>query len=116
MPARGEQTENGPSGLRLSRTGFTNDAELLTTKLETHTTHRLHRALGCVEADMQILDGRQVQGTASAEARRSITVPEGITLNERERVWYKLTQDTMNDLNDQLEATIKSAFFPYIVL
>jgi hypothetical protein len=65
---------------------------------------------------MQILDGRQVQGTASAEARRSVTVPEDITLNEREKVWYKLTEDTMNDLNDQLEETIKTAFFPYIVL
>ena len=81
---------------------------LTTDQSERYDTH--------IIVDMQILDGRQVQGTASAEARRSITVPEGITLNERERVWYKLTEDTMNDLNDQLEETVKSAFFPYIVL
>lgn len=80
------------------------------------TTDQSERYETHIVIDMQVLDGRQVQGTASAEARRSITVPEDITLNERERVWYKLTKDTMNDLNDQLEATIKRAFFPYIVL
>ena len=80
------------------------------------TTDQSERYEVNIVIDMQILDGRQVQGTASAEARRSVTVPEDITLNEREKVWYKLTQDTMNDLNDQLEETIKTAFFPYIVL
>ncbi len=80
------------------------------------TTDQSERYETHIVVEMQILDGRQLQGTASAEARRSVTVPEDISLSERERVWYKLTQDTMNDLNDQLEATIKSAFFPYIVL
>ena len=80
------------------------------------TTDQSERYETHIIVDMQILDGRQVKGTASAEARRSVTVPENITLSERERAWYKLTQDVMNDLNDQLETTIKSAFFPYIVL
>lgn len=66
--------------------------------------------------EMQVLDGRQVQGTAKAEAARSVTVAEDITLNERERVWYRLTEDTMKDLDKQLEETIRSAFFPYIML
>jgi hypothetical protein len=65
---------------------------------------------------MQVLDGRQIQGTAKAEARRSTTVEEGISLAERERAWYRLTEDTMKDLDKQLEETIRSAFFPYIVL
>jgi len=69
-----------------------------------------------IVVEMQVLDGRQVQGTAQAEAHRSITVPEDITLNERERVWYRLTEDTMNDLDKQLEKTIREAFYPYIVL
>ncbi len=80
------------------------------------TTDQSERYEVHIVIDMQVLDGRQVQGTASAEARRSVTVPEDITLNEREQVWYKLTEDTMNALNDQLEETIKTAFFPYIVL
>lgn len=80
------------------------------------TTDQSERYEVHIVIDMQILDGRQIQGNATAEARRSTTVPEDITLNEREKVWYKLTEDTMNDLNDQLEETIKTAFFPYIVL
>ncbi len=80
------------------------------------TTDQSERYETHVVVEMQVLDGRQVLGTASAEARRSVTVPEDITLNERERAWYKLTEETMNDLNGQLEETIRSAFFPYIVL
>jgi len=80
------------------------------------TTDQSERYEVHIIIDMQVLDGRQIQGNATAEARRSVTVPEDITLNEREKVWYKLTEDTMNDLNDQLEETIKTAFFPYIIL
>lgn len=80
------------------------------------TTDQSERYQVHIVVEMQVLDGRQTQATASAEARRSVTVPEDISLNDREKVWYKLTEDTMNDLNDQLEQTIKAAFFPYIVL
>ena len=80
------------------------------------TTDQSERYEVHIVVEMQILDGRQLQGTATAEARRSVTVAEDISLNERERVWYKLTEDTMNDLDKQLEETIRSAFFPYIVL
>ena len=52
----------------------------------------------------------------SAEARRSLTVPEDSSLSEREEVWYQLTEQTMRDLDQQLEQTIREAFFPYIVL
>lgn len=80
------------------------------------TTDQSERYETRIVIEMQVLDGRQVQGTAKAEASRSVTVPEDISLKEREKVWYRLTEDTMNDLNDQLEETIKSAFFPYIML
>ncbi|NIA71537.1 hypothetical protein HBA54_23375 [Pelagibius litoralis] len=80
------------------------------------TTDQSERYEARIVVDMEILDGRQVQATARAEARRSITVPEDITLKEREQIWYKLTENAMNDLNTQLEDTIRSAFFPYIVL
>ena len=69
-----------------------------------------------IVVELQILDGRQIQGTAKAEGRRSVTVAEDISLNDREKVWYRLTEDTMNDLDRQLEETIREAFFPYIVL
>ena len=99
------------------------EASVTETALETKsgvtgllTTDQAERYDARIVIDMQILDGRQVQATASAEARRSITVPEGISLKEREQVWYELTENVMNDLNKQLEETIRSAFFPYVVL
>ena len=99
------------------------EASVTETALETEsgvtgllTTDQAERYDARIVIDMQILDGRQVQATASAEARRFITVPEGISLKEREQVWYELTDKLMNDLNSQLEETIRSAFFPYVVL
>jgi hypothetical protein len=80
------------------------------------TTDQAARYETHIEVEMQVLDGHLVQGTAKAEARRSTTVEEGISLAERERTWYRLTEDTMKDLDKQLEETIRSAFFPYIVL
>ena len=43
-------------------------------------------------------------------------MPEDISLNERERVWFKMTEDLMKELNAQLEQTIKTTFFPFVIL
>lgn len=80
------------------------------------TTDQSQRYEVHIRIEMQLLDGNEALGLANAEARHSVTVPEDITLNDREKAWYKLTKDTMDDLNKQLETTIHGAFFPYIVL
>ncbi len=110
-------------GSRLVLRYIVREASVVETALETKsgvtgllTTDQAERYDARIVVDLQILDGRQVQATANAEARRSVTVPEGISLKERELVWYKLTEDAMNDLNSQLEETIRSAFFPYVIL
>src|SRR3546814_19437156 len=78
------------------------------------TTDQSERYEARIVVEMQVLDGRQIQGSAKAEARRSVTVAEDSSLNEREEVWYRLTEDTMRDLDQQLEQTIREAFLPYI--
>ena len=110
-------------GDRLTFRYIVREASALETKLETAsgvkglvTTDQAARYDVHIAIEMQVLDGHLLQGTAKAEARRSTTVPEGITLAERERTWYRLTEDTMKDLDRQLEETIRTAFFPYIVL
>ncbi len=45
---------------------------------------------------------------ATASATRSQTVPEGITVNQREKVWFDLVEATMNDLNAELERQIQA--------
>lgn len=110
-------------GDRLTFRYIVRQASAVETELETTTgvkglltTDQAARYEVHIVVEMQVLDGRQIQGTAKAEARRSTTVAEGISLADRERAWYRLTEDTMKDLDKQLEETIRSAFFPYIVL
>jgi hypothetical protein len=35
-------------------------------------------------------------------------VPEGISLNEREKVWFDLVEASMNDINTELERQIRA--------
>jgi hypothetical protein len=42
----------------------------------------------------------------SSRAQRSRTVPEDVTLNDREKVWFEMTEALMNDLNASLERQI----------
>jgi hypothetical protein len=53
-----QQAEDGPSGLRFSRAGFADDAELFAAELEAHAAHRVDDALGRTEAHVQIFDGQ----------------------------------------------------------
>ena len=66
--------------------------------------------------EIQILDGNRVEGELRAEATRSITVPEDVTVRERDEVLYRLTEDTMRDLDLELERAIREAFAAYLVL
>jgi hypothetical protein len=47
------------------------------------------------------------EGSASAVSRRSFTVPEGITINDREKEYFKLVEDMMTDINRELERSIR---------
>lgn len=79
------------------------------------TTDQSERYDARLVLEVQILDetGR-VEGTASARAVRSITVPEDASLREREGTWYALTQKLMDDMNLQLEETLRQVFFVYL--
>lgn len=50
----------------------------------------------------------------SSRARRSRTVPEDISLNDRETVWFEMTEAVMNDLNASLEAEIREGMTQYL--
>ena len=68
-----------------------------------------------VAVEMRIVDtfGRVV-ASARAEALRSRSVREDVTLSERDQVWYEMAKDIMGELDRQLAQTIKTALFPYI--
>ena len=50
---------------------------------------------------------RGLTASTSAETKRSRTVPEDLTLNEREAVWYALTEALMRDVDKQLESSVR---------
>ncbi len=78
------------------------------------TTQQAERYDGHVAVQLQIINqqGLAVR-TANAEASVSRSVPEGITLNERDKVWYDMTRDLMADLDRQLQRQIDATFPPY---
>ena len=73
----------------------------------TFTTDQSERYEATVEVHVDIFDekGNQV-GQARTSARRTQTAAEGITLNERDALWYALTQALMKDIDRELELTI----------
>jgi hypothetical protein len=78
------------------------------------TTQQAERYDGHVAVQLQIINQQGVAiRTATAEAAASRSVPEGITLNERDKTWYDMTRDLMADLDRQLQRQIDSAFPPY---
>jgi hypothetical protein len=60
-----------------------------------------------IAVKLQIVDpAGQVLASVSANATRSHTVAADATLNDRERLWFDMTEATMKDLNAQLEKSI----------
>jgi hypothetical protein len=56
----------------------------------------------------------ETEGRAEALAHRARSVPEGITLVEREQIWFELTEQVMRELDVELEATIRRYLGDYI--
>lgn len=66
-----------------------------------------------VELDVNTAGGLGT-GFASAAATRTITAPEDITLNRRDRILFDLTEALTRDLNATLEANIRTHLAPFL--
>ena len=92
------------------------DARVIETKLAgsggltgLFTTEQAERYDAAVEVVIEIRSDRGfLDGLVRARAERSLTVPEDLTLNEREEVWFELVEALMADLNAELEANIQA--------
>jgi hypothetical protein len=64
---------------------------------------------------LEIFDiaGRSV-GVVEANAQRSRSVPEDITLDAREKVWFSITESLANDLNVELDRAIPQFLGQYL--
>jgi hypothetical protein len=79
------------------------------------TTDQAWRYDGVLEVSIEVLDrtdGRH--GSVSVRAMRSRTAPENVTLNDRDKLWFDLTEALINDVNASLERQIKEDFRPFL--
>lgn len=98
------------------------EASVIQTDLETETgvsgavtVDQAERYNARLVVDVELVEtGDFVSGNATARAQRSITVPENASLNDREQTWYVLTQKLMDDMNAQLEETLRKVFFRFL--
>lgn len=81
------------------------------------TTDQTHRYDGALAAVIEIREerGNFRAGTASAWASRSRTVAEGITINDREKVWFEIVEALMNDFNAEMDRQIRANLGQFVV-
>ena len=78
------------------------------------TTQQAERYDGHVAVMLQIINPQGVaERTATAEAASTRSVPEGITLNDRDKIWYEMTRDLMADLDRQIQRQVDATFAPF---
>jgi hypothetical protein len=72
------------------------------------TTDQAERYDGVIEIAIAIIDanGRQL-GAVVSRAQRSKSVPENISVYDREKTWFDMVEAMMNDINVSLETQIK---------
>lgn len=75
------------------------------------TTDQSERYDGTLSIKIEIIGphGRQLASVQS-KANRSRTIPENITVTDREEVWFRMAEAMMNDLNLSLERQIRNHF------
>lgn len=90
------------------------DASVVETKLNKKTgltglvtTDQGHRYDATLTASLSAEDlTTQRAAEATVTVKRSQTVPEDATYNEREKMWYEMTEKLMADFNTELEKAI----------
>ncbi|MEH6632499.1 MAG: hypothetical protein V7776_16910 [Halopseudomonas aestusnigri] len=90
------------------------DAAVTESKLEKQkgltglfTYDQSERYNGVLEVELQVLSDQGFkEASVVARAERSVTVAENIKLREREKIWFKLTEDLMTEIDRQLKQGI----------
>ncbi|MDJ0944629.1 MAG: hypothetical protein QNJ30_14280 [Kiloniellales bacterium] len=80
------------------------------------TTEQSERYDAHLEVQIVIKDDRGWEEVnLVTEVNRTLTVSEDVTLNEREKAWYELTEKLMADMNERLDEGIEQNFQRYRV-
>jgi hypothetical protein len=71
------------------------------------TTDQSERYDAVMEIEIEIVHNDGRRGVVSARTNRSRTVPESVSLQERDTVWYQMTETMIRDLDATLESQIR---------
>ncbi|RED48109.1 hypothetical protein [Aestuariispira insulae] len=103
------------TGTRGVATVTISDASVVETALKTEdgltgafTTDQSERYDGTIEMKIVTEDPSGTMAETTTVVRRSTTVPEDVSLNERSDIWYDFTEQLMTDLDRQLVTNIKT--------
>ncbi len=99
------------------------DASVVETRLDETTGVRgiftrdqSERYEATLEVRLDVFDsGGARRGTTTVTARESRTAREDLTLNEREQLWFDMTEALMDNLNRQLEINIDQFLNGYLI-
>lgn len=113
--ARWAQDRLRPVGSAGTATFIVTDASVVEEPLPTRkgltgllTTDQEARLRGRVAARLEVSQGGGLAtGFVEANAVRTQTIPEGITLAERDRVFYRMEEALAKDLDRELEAAVR---------
>lgn len=73
------------------------------------TTDQSERYDAVLDVMVEVLDATgSRRATVESTARRSRSVPENLSVNQRDTVWFEMTEALMADLNRSLEAQIRT--------
>lgn len=110
-----------PSGGAATVRFIINDASAIETPLETvkglkglFKDQQAHRYDLAVEVRVEITEGGFVRGFAEARAESSRTASESISLNDRERMYYEMTQAAGQAIDAELEKNIRQYLAAYL--
>ncbi len=80
------------------------------------TKQQTRRYDAAVEVSLEILDDKGFRKAfANARVMRSRTLREDATINDRERMWFDLTEALMRDFNAELEKNIRQYLSGYLL-
>jgi hypothetical protein len=71
------------------------------------TTEQSERYDGVMEIEIEVIHNDGRRGMVASRTNRSRTVPENVSLQERETVWYQMTETMMRELDASLERQMR---------
>lgn len=112
-----------PEGAQGLARFFIRNASVIQTRLKTTSgvpglfkTEQSDRYDAVLEVELRVQDDVGVKdGVVTARAAVSQTVPEDITLNDLEKMWFGMTETLMRELNKQLEANIQAHLGAFLI-